>query len=111
MEAVMKNLIGARVRMLRLKKGITLEGLANKIGSSKSYVWEIENKDKSISAIKLGAIAKVLDTTIDFLLGGVNIISQEDATDRAFFRKYSEMGAPAKKQLQKMLDILDDEDD
>ena len=46
------------IRELRLKHGLTLEGLGAKIDSSKSYVWEIENKDVARpSAEKLSLIA------------------------------------------------------
>jgi transcriptional regulator with XRE-family HTH domain len=42
---------------------------AEKIGSGKSYIWEIENKGvKRPSAEKLAAIAKALDVTTDYLI-------------------------------------------
>ena len=37
--------LGERVREIRQKRGLTLEALADRVGSSKSYMWEIENKD------------------------------------------------------------------
>ena len=80
--------LGDRIRERRLKKGLTLEQLAQEIGSSKSYIWELENKDVTRpSAEKLQAIARALDTTMDYLLTAEDV-TEEDATDRAFFRKY-----------------------
>ena len=57
----MANVLGAKIKELRKHKGLTLEQLAEKIGSGKSYIWEIENKGvKRPSAEKLAAIAKEL---------------------------------------------------
>jgi len=39
--------LGERIREQRLKKGLTLEQLAGAIGSGKSYMWELENKDSA----------------------------------------------------------------
>ncbi|MGH1377092.1 MAG: helix-turn-helix domain-containing protein [Alphaproteobacteria bacterium] len=108
--------IGDRIREKRKLKDWTLEYLAEKISSSKSYVWEIENNKKSISAEKLMNIAKALETTTDYLLGGSDFIMQENANseegarDNAFYRQYSQMPSSTKTKLQKMLDLLDEED-
>lgn len=108
--------VGDRVREKRKSKGWTLEKLAEQIGSSKSYIWEIENNKKSTSAEKLMEIATALQTTTDYLLGGSDYIMQENANseegarDSAFYRKYSQMPKSTKTKLQKMLDLLDEED-
>jgi DNA-binding XRE family transcriptional regulator len=43
----MSEKIGSRIRALRLEKKLTLDELAEKAGLSKSYLWELENKDRS----------------------------------------------------------------
>ena len=43
-ETKMANLLGAKIKELRKEKGLTLEQLAELIGSGKSYIWELENK-------------------------------------------------------------------
>lgn len=102
--------LGNRVRELRRKHGLTLEALAAKIESSKSYVWEIENKDVARpSAEKLSLIAAALETTTDYLLG-TEAVTEVDAADTAFFRRYREMDPKAKEKLRGMLKILDDKD-
>ncbi len=40
----MANLLGAKIKELRKEKGLTLEQLAEIIGSGKSYIWDLENK-------------------------------------------------------------------
>lgn len=103
--------LGERIRERRLKKELTLEQLAGEIGSSKSYMWELENKDVARpSAEKLQAIAQALDTTMDYLLAAEDV-TEADASDAAFFRKYQKMRPKSKERLREMLKILDDEDE
>lgn len=103
--------LGERIRERRLKTGLTLEQLADAIGSSKSYMWELENKDVARpSAEKLQAIAQALDTTMDYLLTAENV-TEADASDREFFRKYKGMPDKTKKKLQGMLKLLDEDDE
>jgi len=102
--------LGERIREQRRKKGLTLEQLADAIGSSKSYMWELENKDVARpSAEKLRAIAQALDTTMDYLLAAEDV-TEADASDREFFRKYREMPEKTKQKLQRMLELLDEDD-
>ncbi|MEI8396803.1 MAG: helix-turn-helix transcriptional regulator [Rhodospirillaceae bacterium] len=103
--------LGERIRKLRTEKGLTLEGLAEKVDSSKSYIWEIENKSVARpSAEKLRLIAIALDTTTDYLLAAEEVNPGNEA-DRAFFRKYQALEEPAKKRLQRILNALDEEDE
>lgn len=103
--------LGERVRELRNKAGLTLEEMAKRVGSSKSYMWEIENKDVARpSAEKLQKISEVLKTTVSYLLVAENE-TELDAADTAFFRKYKNMSVPAKETLRKLQEVLDDEDE
>lgn len=63
--------IGPRLREMRKKRGMTLDQVATASGSSKSYIWELENKARRRpSAEKLATIARVLGTTADQILTG-----------------------------------------
>ena len=107
----MPSPLGERVRELRLKKALTLEALAERVGSSKSYMWEIENKDVARpSGEKLQLIAQALDTTADYLLA-TDEVTEADAADAAFFRNYQKMNPKSKERLREMLKILDDKDE
>ena len=97
--------LGDRIREQRKKKGYTLEELAARSESSKSYIWELENKDPPRpSGEKLALIAKSLDVTPDYLLGVETEV--ETAHDKAFFRKYQKMSGPQKSQIREMLEII-----
>ncbi len=102
--------LGDRIRQLRKEAPMTLEGLARKVDSSKSYVWEIENKDVARpSAEKLTLIANALETTVDYLLQGSNVTDAEEARDQAFYRKYMKQQPTKRRQMQKFLDALDED--
>ena len=99
----MSNLLGERICNLRKKKGFTLDKLAELTDSSKSYIWELENRTPPRpSAEKLSKIADHLDTTIEHLLGNEE---QDDATDARFYRAYQQMPAETKEKIRKMVKL------
>lgn len=97
---------GKRIKELRMAKGMTLDQLANATSSSKSYIWELENKDPPRpSAEKLGAIAQVLGVTTDYLIGREDV-TLADAEDKAFFREYSQMSDGTRQKIRAMAKLL-----
>ncbi|MBK8769683.1 MAG: helix-turn-helix transcriptional regulator [Rhizobiales bacterium] len=101
--------LGEKIRTLRKAKGFTLDKLAELAESSKSYIWELENKDPPRpSADKIAKIAIALDVTPDYLI--TDQVQVEDATDTAFFRKYQSMAAPTKEKIRRMLDLIGDDE-
>lgn len=85
---------------------MTLDQLAEATGSSKSYIWELENKNPPRpSAEKLSTVAKALGVTIDYLLG-TDEQTKASAEDTAFFREYSELPDETREQLRDMAKIL-----
>lgn len=102
----MAKSFGDRIRTLRKEHGLTLDKLAEQAGLSKSYLWELENKDPPRpSAEKLAGIAKALQTTVDFLIG--TDTEAESAADVAFFREYKRMTPDMKATLKQMAKLLD----
>lgn len=102
--------MGEKIRALRKQKRLSLEQLAVLTDSSKSYLWELENKDApKPSADKIGRIAAVLEVTADFLMSGAEATPDASVIDEAFFRKYKSMSEPDKKKLRKILDAWEDE--
>jgi transcriptional regulator with XRE-family HTH domain len=101
--------LGEKIRNLRKQKGYTLDKLAELSASSKSYIWELENKDPPRpSADKIAKIAAALGVTADYLI--TDVVEIEDATDAAFFRKYRSMEPTTKDKIRRMLDLLDDDE-
>lgn len=97
---------GTRIKELRTAKKMTLDQLADVTESSKSYIWELENKNPPRpSAEKLSTIAKALGVTVDYLLG-TDDQTKASAEDKAFFREYSELPDETREQLRDMAKIL-----
>lgn len=102
--------LGDKIRTLRKQKKFSLDQLADLTESSKSYIWELENKDDpKPSAEKIGKIAAVLEVTTEFLLTESATTPDEEVLDEAFFRKYKAMSEPDKKKIRKILDAWEDE--
>jgi transcriptional regulator with XRE-family HTH domain len=101
--------VGDKIRDLRKAKGYTLDNLAELAESSKSYIWELENKNPPRpSADKIAKIAAVLGVTADYLIDTTETVKVEDATDNAFFRKYRQMDSTTKDKIRRMVDLLGD---
>lgn len=104
----MASLLGEKIRELRKKLGLSLEKLAELTGSSKSYIWELENKDApKPSAEKISRIAAELKVTPEFLLNDKLDAPGPSESDEAFFRKYRGLSDETKKKLDDILNILD----
>jgi transcriptional regulator with XRE-family HTH domain len=107
----MPTLLGTKIKELRRGKGLTLEQLAQATDSSKSYMWEIENKDVArTSSENLERIADVLGVTAAFLMDASRTEPTEDVADTAFYRKYQKLDPDDKARLKRILDALNDED-
>ncbi len=107
----MPSPLGDKIRALRKEKKLSLERLAELTESSKSYIWELENKDDpKPSAEKIGKIASVLEVTTELLLTESTTPPGEEVIDEAFFRKYKSMPEGTKKRLRKILDAWDDDE-
>jgi transcriptional regulator with XRE-family HTH domain len=101
--------ISDRIKALRKKAKLTLDQLAEQAGLSKSYLWELENRDlPRPSGEKLAGLAKALDVTVDYLLGGDPTENLEAAEDKAFFREYQSMSPEARARLRRLAKALDD---
>ena len=106
----MTTALGEKIYKLRKEKGLTLEQLAELSESSKSYIWELENKNPPRpSADKLSKIAVQLGVTMDYLIDQEQKITEADATDEMFYRKYQKMDPEVKKKIRKIADLWEDE--
>ena len=95
--------IGEKIHRLRREQGMTLEALAKKLGSSRHYVWRLENTSKNYSAKKIHDLARVLGVSADFLMEDAEETPQEQQIDSAFFSRYQHLPPEAKVQMRKIL--------
>lgn len=99
-----------KVREERERLNLSLEELGERIGSSKSYMWELENKDSSRpSADKVFKLAEVFDVTPEYLMDDTGRIKREaEELDKAFFSKFQKLRPENKKMIRRFLDSLDE---
>jgi transcriptional regulator with XRE-family HTH domain len=63
------TLLGPRVRLLRRRRGLTVEELARAVDVDKAHISRIENNRKAPSVAMLAQLARTLNTSIGNLLG------------------------------------------
>lgn len=98
--------LGDKIRALRKAKGFTLERLAELTDSSKSYIWELENKNPPRpSGEKIARIAEALGVTTDYLLDDAAQNVQPDVVDQAFFRQYRRLPKETKEKIRDLVDL------
>lgn len=99
--------LGEKIRALRKQSEMTLDALAIAASMSKSYLWELENRDSPRpSAEKLAALAKALGMPAGYFLEEDVSTPEERHFDEVFFRNYSELEAPDKERLRKILETF-----
>jgi transcriptional regulator with XRE-family HTH domain len=102
----MANRLGEKLRGLRkATPGMTLDKLASSAGMSKSYLWELENREAPArpSAEKLAALAAVFGVTTDYFLSQDLSEPLDEHLDSGFFREYLMLENSDKAQLRRIL--------
>lgn len=100
----MTTTLGEKLRKHRQEKGFSLDDLARESETSKSYLWELENRDtRRPSAEKLVRLAEVLGVTAEYLLDE-NAGLDDRQLNEAFFRKFNKLDDDSKKRIQDMVD-------
>ena len=67
-----KNIIGSKLKELRIKKGLTQQQLSNKLETMAIYICRgsisrIEEKQRTVTDIELYGLSKILDVSIESL--------------------------------------------
>lgn len=108
----MPTLLGTKIRNLRKEKGLSLDQLAIQAETSKSYLWELENRETANPTMdKVAKIAEKLGVTPEFLLANEETVVSEGVTDKAFFRKYQKLDPKTKQKLHDILKVIQHDDE
>lgn len=79
--------LGDRLKELRLKKGKSLQQVADAIGASKAHIWELEaNRSTNPSLDLLQKLAIYFETTVAYIISEP---SEELSKADQFFRRNS----------------------
>ena len=102
--------LGDKIRAERKRLKLTLDKLAEKTDSSKSYIWELENRPvERPSAEKISKIAEVLEVTVEYLLDDGKQTPTKSDADEVFFRRIGQLDPTKRAQLEKFLKAIDDD--
>ena len=101
----MPSSLGEKIRKHRQEKGYSLDQLAELTDSSKSYLWELENRPSPRpSAEKLDALAKILGQPVAYFLDEEASEPEEAHIDEAFFRNYKDLDANGKQVMRQIME-------
>lgn len=103
----MTETLAEKIKRHRQEKKYSLDKLADLTGSSKSYLWELENPRPSKKTIKpsgekLTKIAEALGVTTDYLLDD-SAEPDEEVLKEAFFRRFSKLDEGDRKKIEQMI--------
>lgn len=104
----MASAFGARLRRYREAKGLTLQQVADAVGCTKAYIWELEMKDgQRPTAERIQKIAQVLGVTMEDVMGTpMQLAPEASPEDVAFFREYAGMTDEEKDRYRQALKIM-----
>lgn len=116
------SIIGGKLKELRLKKNLTLRELGRLTNTSHSFIADIESGRSDPSVETLKALADVLGTTTDYLLGRTahaykhqppthSVVRDSSSTTIAAHRTDNifdrdDVPAEAKKSLEEFIDFV-----
>ena len=97
--------LAAKLKALRIRKGKSLQDLADDANSSKAHIWELETgRSKNPSIELLTALAKALEVSIADLVGENPTGENEDPHIVAMYRELKELSPEDRKVIQTVID-------
>lgn len=102
--------LGVKVKELRMKKGLSLQQVADGVGSSKAHIWEIEiGKSKNPSIDSLTKLAIFFDVSVAFLIGEDPNSEGEEPELVAMFRELKGLSEPDRNKLRSIMKVFTDQ--
>ncbi|MDO8381000.1 helix-turn-helix domain-containing protein [Phenylobacterium sp.] len=100
--------IGDKIKEMRVRKGQSLQGVADAIGASKAHIWELEsNRSKNPSLDLLQKLASHFGTTVAYLIEEPEgDLSRADQFYRRNSEKFAAMGDKDFDVLEQLLDMI-----
>lgn len=96
-----------RIRDARIKKGLSLQQVAEKVEASKAHIWDLETgraKNPSIELLK--KLADCYGTSVTALVGENPEIEGEDSRVLGMFRELKELTPSDLDMIQSMVERL-----
>jgi transcriptional regulator with XRE-family HTH domain len=96
-----------RIREARVKKGMSLQQVADKVGGSKAHIWDLETgraKNPSIDLLK--KLADCFGTSVTALVGENPETEEDDSRVLGMYRELKELTEADLKVIQSMVEAL-----
>lgn len=107
----MSSSLQTKLKELRSKKGLSLDKLAEITETSKSYLWELENRGtRKPSAEKLAKFARALDVTTEYLFDDTATLN-DSVVKEAFFRKFNRLDIEDQKKIEDIINMWSKDDE
>lgn len=99
--------IGARLAELRLRKGKSLQEVADAVEVSKTHIWQMEKgKSENPSADLLRKLSDYFNVTLEYLAGTGDGVSLSDAEAQQFFRDFKSLSEDERTILMQTLEVF-----
>jgi transcriptional regulator with XRE-family HTH domain len=101
--------LSVKLTDLRQEKGFSLKDVADKVGVTKSYIWELEKgKATNPSADLVDKLALLFGVPVDFLFNpNKKDLTEEDAA-QVFYRELRSLSEPDQKNVLDIMKMLRD---
>lgn len=100
-------MLSKRIKSVRKDRGLTQEGLAKRLKTTKGTISNYENGHSTPSNVMLKDLADVLNTTTDFLLGRTeNIASSHNVYDSDLQIAFNEVSNFSKEARQETINFI-----
>lgn len=99
--------LGVRIKELRMKKGESLQQVADAIRSSKAHIWEMETgKNKNPSADSLKKLADHFEVSVGYLIGEDPASEDQQSEMIAMFRDLKSLSDSDRETIKALMKNL-----
>jgi transcriptional regulator with XRE-family HTH domain len=99
--------IAVKVKELRMKKGLSLQQVADGVGSSKAHIWEIETgKNKNPSIDSLNKLADFFEVSVTYLIGEDPNSEGEEPELVAMFRELKGLSESDRNKMREIMKVF-----
>ena len=102
--------LGTRMKELRIKMKLTQAEVAKALNVTPGYISNVENNRTAMSLCILIYYARLLNISLDSLIGRIDSEYRETALDREISEMVHKMEIPEKQKLLKTIKVWMDED-
>ena len=100
--------LGGKIRDLRIKRKLTQAEVAAALNVTPGYISNVENNRTAMSLRILVYFAKLMNISLDSLIGEIDSEYQETALDREILDELAEMSVDDKSRLLQTIRIWKD---